>query len=222
MDATSELLSCIADLGAYARLEKRYRLFYSNGLSIPQPLESRLSLCIYECLTINNSDLCRLRAGVDSNMGDAICVYAARMASLAIRNHEAQIVVGGMIALALDDDIVDYRDVLASLCLLCDASQRLMRFDPESINAILQLATPKRSRLLRRYVNSRVGVTTPEMMGFVPTGEGSSFLYRSTADARNKGDIPKYCRGLGNLGEAQSDRPPTASPVPPRRRRRRR
>ena len=114
-------------------------------------------------------------------MGDALIVYAARMASLAVRLADYRIIEKGLIALTLDADLVEPRDVYAPLCLLCDAAQRLDQFDAEAIKSILSRSVPARLKFTCKYVDTRVGLTTPKMMGFLPTGSSTEFLYSSTA-----------------------------------------
>jgi hypothetical protein len=118
-----------------------------------------------------------LQSRVNSEMAAALFLFAERMASLAIRNDDPGLVVNGLIALTLDDGTQDNRDALVPLCLLCDASRRLKMFDPKGIKAILGRATPKRSERFSHNIDTDFDGTTPETIGFVPTGEGATFHY---------------------------------------------
>jgi hypothetical protein len=107
-------------------------------------------------------------------MADALVVYAARMASLAVRRSNAKLILNGLIAIALDDDLLDRRDVGASLCLLCDAARRIQAFDPNEVKTIMEIAVPVRKKLVELCLKQ---LTTPERMGFTPSGFAKTFLY---------------------------------------------
>jgi hypothetical protein len=74
------------------------------------------------------------------------------MATAALRTTSAEHVVQGLMALVLDDEYLDYRDILTDATVLYDASLRV-KIGPDDLFArCAQFAAPKRRALLVDYL----------------------------------------------------------------------
>ena len=154
-----------------------YSLFYYTPIAIPLDVEEELSPAMRLFVRVSGSDRDAIRAAVTDRIGSKLAVYAARMASLGVRRGSEQVLLDGVTALAIDDDVVDWRDILVSLSLLCNACRRL-GLEYGAFLTIADSAIPERRKLLREYITEEADERTLGSMGFEAVNTSEGFLYR--------------------------------------------
>lgn len=144
------------------------------ALEEPYPLghETELSSIwrVYESLDDDERDA--LRACFDHGEMDVLFTYAARMATLAVRDRNSAYLKFALLAVSLGCDGVDYRDVATMRVLLIDGARRL---DALSLFPTVELFASESMRSLFRDPNAET--RSLWSMGFVVTEE-DGFRYR--------------------------------------------
>jgi hypothetical protein len=104
---------------------------------------------------IANSDSWRssLRSHLTQTAAQKFGWYARRTAGQAVRESSTHHLKEAALAIALDAEIEDYRDLVPTLALLCNSAVRLQH-DPASLFAsAFQLSSPRVARLLADFAS---------------------------------------------------------------------
>jgi len=123
---------------------ERYNVFNCHHVGKLMSVEIQLAESLSDKEVTTPETVHAVRACIDYDLGARLIAFSLRMASAALQFGSAELVTAGTVALALDDDQVDERDVWLCLAVLHDAGSRLQ----QDMNSILQhaasLATPRR------------------------------------------------------------------------------
>ena len=96
------------------------------------------------------------------------------------RVEEAEKMPSVLFTLALDDDLVDWRDMLRALSIAEDCMARNGYDFPESIQQAKALASEPRRSTIDGYLDREPDMRKTEVMGFQAVGDGKSFTYTHT------------------------------------------
>lgn len=102
-----------------------YSLFWALDEPYPLPLEVSLSEIWpkYRSLVSDEREILRNSLGTGDMM--VLFVYAARMATLAVREKNSDFLFNGLLAISLGRNDLDYRDCATLRVLMVDAARRL-------------------------------------------------------------------------------------------------
>jgi hypothetical protein len=127
-----------------------YDLPFESFVSI----EKKLGEALQELLIVTALELKSIRESIDLHLAVLLNHYSRRMASAAVRENRNDLVAQALLAISLDDSLLDDRDVYRTGALIIDCCQRL-NLDPTKCfehNSIL--ATDRRKSLLNRQLSS--------------------------------------------------------------------
>lgn len=145
-------------------------------MPIPAPTEQMLLETLKQYSPINSHDLATVRQGLGVRHAYSLMIFAVRMAIHGARTGSADVIRMGMLGLAVDDGVVDWRDVLIALSLVEDCASRLGLDFGEEIEKLASLATEERKRImLEGYLPRSSEMRAIDVMGFKAT-EGSEGL----------------------------------------------
>jgi hypothetical protein len=176
------LANCLLVLDGLKQLltNNRYTIFDCHQVrGILEP-EARLSEAWGEFELLTSHEWSEIRTSIDQHLAGMLLVYGMRMATLSVREGNPIRVSHGLMALVLDQDLLDQRDVLCDAALLYDASTRL-NVSPEALfRRSANYASSQRSSLLLQYLTAPDYMKSAESMGFdvVTTEEGFTYKHR--------------------------------------------
>ena len=105
-------------------------------------------------------------------------MFAVRMAVYAVRTESPSVLRAGLVCIALDDDVVDWRDLMTVLSLIEYCAGRLGLDFRRSVEDILPLATAERgSTIVNGYLSSSPQLRQAAAVRSKPTGEGATFRF---------------------------------------------
>lgn len=157
--------------------EVRYSLFTANEIGRMLTCENELSTIWEDFTSLSDRELLELRSRVDLELASLLLTYAGRNAILAVRDHDKQRLRDAAMALTVDADRLDYRDILVTATLVYDAATRIGE-DPEMIfRQTLTYATPDRKRLISEWLRAPEFTKSIQSKGFDAIGVGERFTY---------------------------------------------
>lgn len=149
-------------------------------LPIPTPRDGAISALLRAWLNLDEPKRLSFLSRLPKGFRFALLAYSERMASFAVRTHDKECVVLGLLALGLDEWCEDWRDNATILCLHYDAAKRI-GLDPDSLfeetaNLLpLEPAGALRSFILRSTEDKSLG-----SMGYVVDADPDGLRYRRT------------------------------------------
>lgn len=149
-----------------------------DDLSIP--LNSELAFLEANPITaIKTADLSGARLSL--TLRDAYCLasFAVRVSVYAVRTNAPQCIEPGVLCLVLDDNIIDWRDVLAAISLVDDCANRLRVNLYSLFLNVAQLATEERQgTIFRGYFSRSAEARRISVFGYraVETIAGLSYI----------------------------------------------
>jgi hypothetical protein len=157
IDAFKKLLS---DLGTVYSSELRKRPY-----SVLRPVEERFAAVSPTIEGISMDEWALVRDGVNYALAYTLFGLSIRMASAAVRQSNSFLLWPAILALILDKDYLDPRDVYVALTVLWDASARLGTQAEEVIGRASKIATAQRARVLDAYLGAGDFVRSLKSMG---------------------------------------------------------
>jgi len=150
-----------------------YNVRNVNRLGEITDLEGDLAHSLMDCGSLTDADWKYVRTLVNLNLSAKLQGFCMRMAGLAVGTRQAGFLLAGLIALILDDDVLDPRDVYSLLAILNDASGRIAAPFERYCQLAARSATPLRSRLiLEGFLAGPDYMKSLESMGVVFNGTG--------------------------------------------------
>jgi hypothetical protein len=119
-------------------------------------------------LTIGIHEVEALRCLLDLRLAYNAVIFSLRMAVLGVRTHSPEPLRFGLVGLFLDNDMVDWRDMLGALAIAEYCASRVGTELRAEILGVTALATPRRQRTIESYFSRPAEMRTPEVMGFRP------------------------------------------------------
>ena len=104
---------------------------------------------------LSDEDWMTVRAEISQIETYYLWTYAIRMAEIAVRRNEDCFIRFGLMALIVDDNKLDRRDVYTALALLLDSAKRLSCETDTMFEKIGSLGTAERSQIIIEYYRKR-------------------------------------------------------------------
>ena len=128
---------------------ERYNMFNCDKVGSLSAVENELAFALVQSY-LSDDEATAIRERVNLDLGAKLVAFAIRMASAALQNNATDMVESGVVALTLDDDVLDDRDVYVALAVLDDAGRRLSVATDEVILRATKHATPRRQAVIER------------------------------------------------------------------------
>lgn len=144
--------------------------------------EIHLSKTWDEFRTLTSVEWTELRSFLDSTFATALLIYSMRMSMLAVRNRDEGLLHNAVMALTVDDHLVDDRDTQIIATLVYDAATRI-GCDPEALfRAALRYTTAHRRRLLESFLGGPSYLKCITSMGYEAVETELGFVYKLRLD----------------------------------------
>jgi hypothetical protein len=127
--------------------------------------------------------------------------YAQRAAEESVRRRAPELLMRGLIALAIEDARVDWRDTLPFLAFLYNSARKLRVNASELFRDAARIACPRFRRLIESFIIRDEASRSVESFHYKESGEGDSFSYvhvepSSRPPSRAKWKIRMFVRRL--------------------------
>lgn len=109
-----------------------------------------------------------------------LLAYSERMASLAVRNHDRDLILLGLVALGVDGWQFDWRENMVLLCLHYDASRRIGAAPADLFEEAAQLLPKMPADALRSFLRRSEEGRSLAAMGYVAAADADGFRYQRT------------------------------------------
>jgi len=156
----------------------QYDLFDCHEAPLPLPVETAVSNSWRLFESLSDEERTKVRARLGRHWPVKLLAYAMRMAILAVRNNDNASLCVGAMALVVDDNRLDDRDVLRVLSVLHDAGIRIGAAPDAIIARVGRFATRERSSLFRSFLDGPRYMKSIHSMGFEAEGAADTFVYR--------------------------------------------
>lgn len=135
------------------------------------PIPSGDELLLLEALKsrrpTQRADLKPIADQIDPGAAYSLVIFAVRMAIHSARQRESSALLAALPALVVDDDFVDYRDLLGALSIIEDCAARIGLDASAVFEQVAGLASPRRSGTIRNgYLARTPDMRIPAVMGF--------------------------------------------------------
>jgi len=124
-------------------------MFNSHKLGELLPVEEQLAQKLCSEKELDKESCKAIREHMSEECFAKILAFSLRMAGAAVRKRESQYIRAGVNSLALDDDLIDPRDVYLVSSVLFDAASRLSQNPEMFFSRAIELASLTRSNLLQ-------------------------------------------------------------------------
>jgi hypothetical protein len=126
-----------------------------------------------------DQELNAIRERIDLDLGAKLIAFGLRMASAALESGAADLVKAGVLALTLDKDEVDERDVYVALAVLYDAGSRLhLAVDDMFRSATAHATCLRRSVIEDGFLKGPEYMKSLSSMGVTLQESPSGFVYK--------------------------------------------
>ncbi|MCL6508392.1 MAG: hypothetical protein K6T59_15360 [Bryobacteraceae bacterium] len=174
----ADCLKTLDEFFSMAKTIDAYTIFSCHKISKILSTEAQLSERWGDFETLSSQEWDDIRASVDDVCAGYLLVYGMRMAFLSVRAKKQIGIWYGVMGIVVDDDILDYRDVLSVATLLYDGALRLEANPAVLFHRGLRHATRKRRELLESFVSAPAFTKLIRSKGFEAIGSGQDFAYR--------------------------------------------
>ncbi len=184
------------------------------ALPLPSSRDSQIAELIRRWLEMDGGERQRSAALVEPQHHPTLLTFAERMASLAVRNRDPDLVKLGLIAAGLDEAAGEKRDSVAVLGLLFRASQKTEMNVSSRFIRVARLLPPKAARSLLIFSRRPPHERAIEAMGysegmdkggfrFTRVGQSSAGVVPVAADRYRQGrtefDRQRYVAGRSSV-----------------------
>lgn len=139
-----KLLDALNNFDAACKFE-RYNMFNCHQVGSMTLVEAELASALTKGeLSEDETTEIRERVNSVSDLGAKLVAFSIRMATAALQNDSVDLVKAGVVALTLDDNVLDDRDIYVALAVLNDAGTRLSVATDEVFLEATMHATPRR------------------------------------------------------------------------------
>ena len=135
-------------------------------VAIPQPSESCLLNYLLAGGGLTSADIVRMRKELARNDAYSLAIFAARMAVLSLERKQKELLESSFWALVVDDDRLDWRDVLVSLSIVEDCLLGHNGDIAGLIRSHAEIATERRKKIVLGYLKRRFKMRSVEIMGY--------------------------------------------------------
>ncbi len=147
-------VNCLAALEEFdSGLEfESYNMINCHNIVDELPVESDLAAALPHFAELGESERAAIRERINSRLAAKLAAFALRMGAMALRERSVAKLRSGAIALTLDADVLDYRDVYRTLAVLCDAASRISAPFDEMMEQVAHHATSERASIINGYL----------------------------------------------------------------------
>ena len=140
--------------------------------------EERMALALPAVADMPPEDRARMREAVDYFVMCRLLLLSMRLSSAAVQRMCAELLFPAALALTLDNDIADPRDVYMALAIICNASARVGVDADQIITGASKCGTPERAALMVGYLREADYVRSLRGVGveFVDGTEGGHYV----------------------------------------------
>jgi len=151
---------------------------WGGNVEIPADGELELLSTIERCSPVLESDLLPFRKSLTIHDAYSLVIFAVRMAILGARTNRSQTLVGGLLGLVIDDDILDWRDIVRALSIIDYCGSCLGIDFGRAIDRFLPLASMRRQQIIRDgYLGREPEMRAIDFMGFSAVGDDESMKF---------------------------------------------
>jgi hypothetical protein len=122
---------------------------------IPNDRDRQITDLLREWCGLDELSRRRSEQQLDETKLEILGAYAGRMASLAVRQQDPEILRLALVALALRKDSGDWRDGVPMLALCYDAAERLSLHPEDAFEAAAQFQSQRGKEVLRKFYSRK-------------------------------------------------------------------
>jgi hypothetical protein len=112
-----------------------------------------------------------------------LTILAVRMAVLAVRTQNRELLRAGLIGLVIDDSEVDWRDFLGALSIIEDCARRLgLDFYAEVLFLLGFTSRSRKETIQNGYFSRALAFRSPDVFGFAAVGPDFNLKYVSRSE----------------------------------------
>jgi hypothetical protein len=153
-----------------------------GDVEIPTPAELSLVRAFEASPPRSREDLIPIARRLNLHKAYVLGAFALRMAVLAARSDAIRVLRSGIFGLVIDDDLIDYRDVLVVLSAIEDCSHRLGTDLKTVVEGAASVATERRyNTIVNDYLARPPGLRGLQIMRIEALGDGDKLEYRARA-----------------------------------------
>ena len=146
-------------------------------LPIPTPIDGDVRNLIEAICQAQPVARTELISKLTPRHGFVMMSFAERMSSSAVRTGQVQFVLEGLIALAIADKLVDHREVLMVLSLVCRSAEKLGLDCRKSLPSAAGF-DPDFHEVVSKFVNRNDELRSVGAMGFIESNDEDGFRYQ--------------------------------------------
>lgn len=154
---------------------KPYQMI-SRG-EMPTEAEVRLSEAIKRSAPISEQEVLLVRSRLDLEQAYFLVNFARRMAVYGARINDVDVLTRCTLGFVLDENLVEWRDILIDLSILEDCAVRLGADTEAVLEASLRFASDKRRETIRGYCSRPPEMRGLKVMRVAVTGSGHELTY---------------------------------------------
>lgn len=125
-----------------------YNMHNSWRLGRLTVVEAELAVCMPLFAQLADDAWQQARTLIDLDLAAKLAAFSMRMAAAAVDSGDCSLLKSGIIAIALDKDVLDPRDVYTMLTILHDAATRLSAPFEEMCRCVAPFATTQRAQII--------------------------------------------------------------------------
>jgi hypothetical protein len=143
------------------------------------PAEEELATTLNQVNLLTPSEWQAIRARVDKRLAGKLLTFAFRMASRALQAKNEGLIYSGVVAIILDNDLLDPRDIYMVSSVLFDAGERIGVPPDGSFRRATQFATERRRNVIvKGFLSGPPYMKAIKSMGMYLVEEGSLAYYQ--------------------------------------------
>jgi hypothetical protein len=149
-------------------------------LPIPQARDGEISNLIATWMNLNEPSRNESVLQITEQQSTVFLAYSERMASLAVRERNQELLVFGLIALGLDGWRFDWRENIMILSLHYDAAKRIGAKSELLFAKAAALLNERVANALHSFIGRPAADKSLEAMGYIAAADDQGFRYERT------------------------------------------
>jgi len=151
-----------------------------GALPIPQPRDAAITQLLQAWMVLDEPTRKTAAENILEEQRFTLLGYSERMASLAVRKHDQELIILGLLALGVDGWRDDWRDNAAIITLHYDAVKKLGASPESTFEKAAILLPAKSANALRSFLRRSAEDKKLEAMGYVAGTDADGFRYKRT------------------------------------------
>ncbi len=125
-----------------------YNAFNCHEIGSILEVEEALARSLLGFIALSEADRAAVRTRVSADLAAKLAAFSLRMASIGLQERKHLYLHSGVIAVALDSDLLDPRDVYVVLAALSDAAVRISSPLDDTIKQVSRYCTAQRAKIM--------------------------------------------------------------------------